>query len=83
MKSHSQNVVPKVLREALIKNITIEHISGSVVKSFIQFAFVVCQVEVYQNILKPSYRPLTFTSYKAILKDKNRTRTSPPASFSA
>ena len=30
---------------------------------FIQFVFIECQVEGYQNILKLSCRPLTFTSY--------------------
>ena len=36
------------------KTIKIEHISGSIVNSFIQFAFVVWQVEGQQNILKLS-----------------------------
>ena len=30
--------------------------------SFIQFVLIVCQVEVYQNILKLSCKPLAFTS---------------------
>ena len=34
----------------------------------IQFVFIICQVEGYQNILKLSCRPLAFTSYKAFLK---------------
>ena len=32
--------------------------------------FIICQVEVYQNILHLSCRPLAFTSYKAFLKGK-------------
>ena len=36
------------------KTIKIEHISGSIVNSFIQFAFVVWQAEGQQNILKLS-----------------------------
>ena len=40
----------------------IEHISGSIALIFIQFAFIVCQVEGYRNILKVSCRPLAFTS---------------------
>ena len=38
--------------------------------------FMVCQVEDYQNILKLRCRPLSFTSYKAFLKNK-RSGTSP------
>ena len=33
-----------------------------------QFVFIVCQVEGYLEILKLSFRPLTFTSYKAFFK---------------
>ena len=32
------------------KKIKIEHISGSIVKSFIHFVFIVCQAQSYQNI---------------------------------
>ena len=48
------------------------------------FAFVVCQVKGYRNILKLSCRPLAFTSYKVFLKDKEkRSGTNLPASLSA
>ena len=40
-----------------------EHISGSVVWSFMLFVLIVCHVEGYRNILKLSFRPLAFTSY--------------------
>ena len=43
----------------------------------------VCQVEGYLNILKRSYGPLAFTSYKAFLKNKESSGTSLPTSFSA
>ena len=45
--------------------------------------FVVSQVEDYQYILKQSCRPPAFTSCKAFLKNKERSGTSLPASFSA
>ena len=64
------------------KKIKIEHISGSIVNSFIQFAVVVWQVDGQQNILKLSCRRLAFTSYQAFLK-KKRSGTSLPALFSA
>ena len=35
-----------------------------------QFGFIVCRVEGYQNILKLSCRRLGFTSYKTFLKNK-------------
>ena len=34
-----------------------------IVSSLIEFAFIVCQVEGYPNILKLSCRPIAFTSY--------------------
>ena len=49
----------------------------------LQFAFIVCQVEDYRNILKLSCRQIAFISYKAILKNKKWSGTSLPASFSA
>ena len=49
---------------------------------YVQFVFIVCQVEDYQNILKLSCRPLAFTSNKTFLKNKERSRTSLLASFS-
>ena len=65
------------------KKIKIEHISRSIVLSFILFVFIVCQAEDYQNILKLSYRPLVFSSYKAFLKNKKRSRSVLPPSHSA
>ena len=48
-----------------------------------QCVFIVCQIEDYQNILKLSCIPLAFNSYKAFSKNKKRSGTSLPASFSA
>ena len=45
--------------------------------------FVVCQVEDYRNVLELSCKPLAYTSYKAFLKNKKRSGTNLPASFSA
>ena len=44
--------------------------------SFIQFVFIVCQVEGYPNILKLSCTLLAFTSFKAFLKTQERSGTS-------
>ena len=73
-------VVEKLLPDPFLKN-QIEHISESISISLMQFVYIVFQVERYQNILKLSCRPLAFTSYKAFLKNKKRSRTSLPASF--
>ena len=43
---------------------------------FIQFDFIVCQVEAYQNILKLNWRLIAFTSYKASSNSKRRSGTS-------
>ena len=69
--------------KTLFQKNEIEHISGSIVKSFIQFVFTVCQVEAYQNILKLSCMALAFTSYKAFLKNKKRSGINLPASLLA
>ena len=47
-----------------------------------QFAFIKCQVDDYQNLLKLSFRPLGFTSIKVFLR-KKRSRTSFLVSFCA
>ena len=67
LKIQAQNVVEKLFPEPL-KKIKIEHISGSIVSSFIQFFLIVCHVLGYRNILKISSS--AFTSYKAFLKTK-------------
>ena len=43
------NEVEKLVPDPILK-IKYEHISGSVVESFTQFVFIVCQVEDYRNI---------------------------------
>ena len=48
-----------------------------------QFVFIVSQVQGYPDILKPSCRPLAFTSYKYFLKNKKMSGTSFPALVSA
>ena len=44
-------------------------ISGSI-DCFIQFIFIICQVEGYWNVLKLSCKPLAFASYKAFFWKK-------------
>ena len=69
--------------KTVFKKIKVVQMSGSVVHNFIHFVFIAGQVGYYQNILKLSCRPLAFTSYKAFFKNKKRSRTSLPVSFSA
>ena len=62
----------------------IEHTSGPIVyTSFIQFVYIVYQVEGYRNIIKLSCRQLVFNSFKAFIKTKRMSGTSFLASFSA
>ena len=82
VENHTQNVEEKQFPDPFLKN-KIEHISGSIVQSFVQFTFIISQVDDDRNILKLSSRPLAFTSYKVFLKNKKRSGTSLPASFFA
>ena len=61
--------------QTLFSKIKIEH--------FMHFVFIVCEVEDNRKWSKLNCRPLAFTSYKAFLKNKKRSGTSLPASFSA
>ena len=51
-------------------------------KSFIYLLLIVCQVEDYRKWLKLSCSLVAFTSYKAFLKNNQRSGTILPASFS-
>ena len=69
--------------KTVFNKIKVVQMSGSVVNNFIHFVFIAGQVGDYQNILKLSCRPLAFTSYIAYFKNKKRSGTSLPVSFSA
>ena len=75
----SEKTSPKPFFEKL--NLSISQNQQS--KSFMQFVFIVCQVEGCRNILKLSCRPVSFTSYQAFLKIKRGLELVSPASFSA
>ena len=60
LKNQTQDVVEKVVPE---------QISGLVVQNFMQFVFILYQVEGYWKILKLICRLLTITSHKAFLKN--------------
>ena len=61
----------------------IEHIPRSTVWNDINLFLLHVQVEVYQNVLKLRCWPLGFILYKAFSKNKKRSGTSLPISFSA
>ena len=82
LKNHLQNVLDNLFPDPFQK-IKIEHISRSVVNSFIQFVFIIWQVQGYRNIFKSSCRLVAFTSYKDFLKNKKRSETCLPATFLA
>ena len=60
LKNQTQDVVEKVVPD---------QISGLVVQNFMQFVFILYQVEGYWKILKLIRRLLTITSHKAFLKN--------------
>ena len=49
LKNHTQNVV-RNYPQNFFRKIKIEQITGSIVQSFMQFVFVVCQDEDYRNV---------------------------------
>ena len=69
-----KNIIHKIRRrncsQTFLQKLKFDHISRSIVESFIQFVFIVCQVEGYRSISKLSCRSLYFSSYKHFLKNK-------------
>ena len=77
-----QNVVKKLFPDSFLKNQNWAYLWINCLK-FCPVCFFFCMpIEGYQNILKLSCRLLSFTSYKALLKNKKSSGTSLPASFS-
>ena len=74
-----QNKVENFLPNPFLK----KNWAGSIVWNFIQFVLIAFQVEGYRSIFKVSCRPIAFPSVKAFLKNKKRSGTTLPASFSA
>ena len=66
-----------------IKNIKIECISGLTVWNITKFVLTVCPGRGLSNHIKTKGWPLAFTLYKDLLKNKKRSVTIFPASFSA
>ena len=56
--------------QTLFQKIKIEHISGSIVYSFIQLISIACLFKGYRSIVNPNWIPLAFTLYKAFEKTK-------------
>ena len=71
-----KNVVEKLFSDPFLKNRNLSYIWVNSLKFYI--IFILCQIEDHRNILKLSYRPFTFTSYKAFLENKKRSGTSLP-----
>ena len=82
MKNRTQSVVEKLFPDPFLKIQNWVNLWINILK-FLYFVFIVCQVEDYRKWSELSCRPLAFTSYKAFLKNKKRSGTSLPTSFSA
>ena len=76
-------MVEKLFLGPFLKNQNRAYLWIIILKFYIYFVLIVCQVEDYRKWLKLSCRAFTFTSYKAFLKSKKRSGNSLPASFSA
>ena len=82
MKNHGQCMVEKLFPSPFLKNQNWAYLWINILKFYI-FCFNCLSSWDYRKWLKLSCRPFAFTSYKAFLKNKKRSGTSLPASFSA
>ena len=69
----------QTLSKHLKLSISLDQQSKDLCSLFLLYA----HAEIYRKILKLSFRPYDFTSYKTFLKNKKRTGTRLPTSFSA
>ena len=81
LKNHLQNVVEKLSPDTFLKTQNWAYLWINSLKLY-TVCFHCMPSWGYRNILKLSCRPITFTSYKAFLKDKMKCGTSLPVAFS-
>ena len=79
LENHAQNVMQKLFPDPFLKNKNWAYLWINILKLHILFFLFVYQVEYILFYCLP----LAFASYKAFLKNKKRSWTSLPASFSA
>ena len=72
-KNHAEYVVGKLFPDSYLKSQNWTYFSinsliqsNCLIKSFIQYIFIVYQVAGSRNVLKLSWKPLAFTSYKGV-----------------
>ena len=82
LKIHTQNVLETLFPGPFLNNQYWAYLWINSLK-FYTVCFFICQVEGYRNILKLSCKTLAFASYIVFLKNKMRSGTSLPVSFSA
>ena len=82
LKNHTENVMEKLVSDPFLEN---ENETYLWINSLIFYTAYLLYIQVgdYQNILKLRYWSLAFTSFKDFLKNKKRSGTSLPASFSS
>ena len=81
-KNHTQKVVEKLFSNTFIQNQNWAYLSIDKSEMLESLVLKYVRVEVYQKMFKLRYWKLAFILYKAFLKNKKRSRTSLPASFS-
>ena len=79
----TNNCKAHIAEEEYQNNISESKDNQAMEYGFYTICVIVWRVGDFRNILKPSCRPLTFTSYKSFLKNKKKSRTSVAALFSA
>ena len=68
LKDHTENVVKKLSPEPFLQNQNWAYLWTNGPKFYI--FYILCHIEVYQNILKLSCRPLAFTSHNSFTKQR-------------
>ena len=72
----------EAIPRSFFKNIKLSISLNQQYKVLYSFFFIICQVEDYRNILKVSSRSFVTSSYKVFYKNKKRSKTSLPVSYS-
>ena len=82
LKNNIQNVVEKLFPGPFLKNQNYTYLRINSLKVLYILFLLFVQVEDYRNWLKLSCRPLVFISNETFLKNKKKSGTSLPTSFS-
>ena len=83
LKNHTRNVVEKLFPDPFLKNQNWAYLWINSLKFYTVRFYCMSRWRLPKYIKTKLYRPIDFTSHKAPLKKKKKSRTSFPPSFSA